>query len=324
MSLTQPSAPLCIVIDLDGTIIGDITPQIMTFELGKSLKQAHVKNIFDLRDLKAKLKSGLLRPYFDTFIKTITYSKPTVEFFVYTASEKSWAELVIKCIEQVIGIKFNRPIFSRGFCVLQDREYKKSIKYIKPAIAKCLKKKYGVSFGKNELASNILLIDNNNVYSNSDAKNLLVCPTYNYRIPENVVANIKLDIFKQHAMVITAVLRRHIPLSQTTNYNHFQRDFYTYYLNYLTTSTKKNSHYSQDKFWMHMRDIIMSHNVKMFDEYTVKYITNSLRQRMPITSANTPASPSIISRLLPGSQSQLVTSLPAKGHRVDALKRTFF
>lgn len=297
------STPLCIVIDLDGTIIGDITPQIMTFELGKSLKQAHVKNIFDLQDLKAKLKAGLLRPHFETFMRNVSYNKPTVEFFVYTASEKSWAELVIKCIEKVIGIKFNRPILSRGFCVLQDREYKKSIKYIKPTIAKCLKKKYGVAFGKAELTNNILVIDNNNVYSSNDAKNLIICPTYNYRIPENVVANIKLDTFKQHALMITTVMRRHIPLSNTTNYNHFQRDFYTYYLNYLTTATKKNSQYAQDKFWLHMRDIILSHGVTLFDDHTIRYINNTLRQRMPGTIAiqPTPASnPSILSRLLPG------------------------
>lgn len=278
--------PLCIVIDLDGTIIGDISPQIMTFDIAKSLKQASVKGIFDKKDLKSKLRAGLLRPHFETFIKSITHNKPTVEFFLYTASEKSWAELVVKCIEDLIGVKFNRPLFCRNYCVLQDKDYKKSIAYIRPTILKCLKKKYGMTFSKRELHYNTLLIDNNNVYTPNDTKHLLMCPTYNYRIPENVVANIKIETFKRHYLTIISVLRRYIPMSNTSDYNHFQRDFYTYYLDFLVNSTKRNSKYSHDKFWLHLRDVLLTHNVRVFDESTMKYILNSMRQRLSLNVSN--------------------------------------
>lgn len=275
------STPLIVIVDLDGTLIGDITPQIMTFDLAKNFKLAGYKFHHDLSDLRSKLKAGLVRPFFDTFMKSLSQYLP-VEFFIYTASEKSWAELVIKNIEAIYKIKFNRPIFARQYCVFseKDREYKKSLGAIRPFILKFLKKKYGVPFTKQDLHNRVIVIDNTNVYHQNDQKNLLLCPTYNYRVSENIAANVKHDFYKTHYLLINNTLRKYMHLTTSSDYNIFQKEFYTYYLTYIDTQMKHNARYIQDKFWLYLKDIIITHGIRKFDETSIRYIYASLRSKL--------------------------------------------
>lgn len=284
------TTPLIIVIDLDGTIIGDITPQIMTFDLVKNFKLAGYKLTHDIADLRSKLKSGLVRPYFETFINSLSQFIP-VEFFIYTASEKTWAELVIKNIEASYNIKFNRPIFARQYCIYneKEREYKKSLSLIRPSIIRFLKKKYHVSFTKQDLQKNFMIVDNTNVYHSNDQKKLLLCPTYNYRVPENVITYIKEEQYRKHYMLINNTLNRYLPLSHSSNYITFQKDFYKYYLSFLETQLSNNTRYSQDRFWLNLRDIIITKNIRKFDETSVRYIVNGIKSKMGLlTSSSTP------------------------------------
>lgn len=275
--------PLVIIIDLDGTIIGDITPQIMSFEVAKALKTSGAKVSYDTGDLKMKLGSGIIRPHFETFIKSLS-SVMNIEFFVYTASEKTWAELVIKSVEAVAGIKFNRPIFTRNYCIQQDREYKKGLGFVRSHILRALKKKYGVLFTSKDLTSNMLIVDNNNVYARADYKHLVLCPTYSFRVPENVVANINIDMFKKYHSVVNSILKKYIHLSGTSDYHQFEKEFYSYYVDVLASQPKQATKYSTDRFWLHLRDIIINHKMNSFDESSVKYINTLLRQRLGIVS----------------------------------------
>lgn len=288
MAITSASAsasasPLVIVLDLDGTIIGDITPQIISFDLAKALKAAGAKHIHDTSDFKSKLKSGLVRPFFDSFIKSLNASHIPYEFYIYTASEKTWAEHVVKHIESAYNIKFNRPIFARQYCIydVKDREYKKSIALIRPTLLRALKKKYSVTFSKQDIANNLIVIDNNNVYHPSDHRSLLVCSTYNFRVPENVVSYIKPDTYRVYYQSIHSVLKKYIPnLTLTSDYYTFQKEFYTYYVSYIETQLRNNNKYIQDKLWLYLKDIIVSNGIRSFDESSIKYITNTLRARL--------------------------------------------
>lgn len=324
--LTRSTLPLVIVIDLDGTIIGDITPQIITFELAKSLKTAGVKFVHDMSDLKLKLKSGIIRPYFDTFVKSLN-QMGNIEFFVYTASEKTWAEFIVKHIESATGIKINRPIFARNFCINHDREYKKGLSYIRASIAKALKKKYNIAFSSSDLLDNILIVDNNNVYPNGDNKHLILCPTYGYRVAENVVAHVNSEMFKQNHTLIYSVLQKYMPMSGTSDYNQFQREFYTYYLTLLTTNTKHNSRYVSDKFWLHLRDALLSHSITKFDEKSVKYIKTILHQRLG--NGNTIINPvaslqSQQSRKSQNNSNHAIYQRKKYSHRADRQNKTSF
>jgi hypothetical protein len=275
--MSSTTSPLIIIIDLDGTIIGDITPQIMTYDLVKNFKIAGYKFAHDLTDLRSKLKNGLVRPYFSDFITTISKTIP-VEFFVYTASEKSWAELVIKSIEVSHNIRFNRPIFSRQYCVYseKEKEYKKSLSLIRPSIIRFLKKKYHVSFTKQDLEKSTVIIDNTNVYHSNDQKHLLLCPTYNYKVPENIVSHLKQEQYKKHYMLINNTLNKYLTLSNTSNFTIFERDFYRYYLSFLESQSKNNARYIQDRFWLYLRDIIITKNIRKFDDVSLKYIRNKI------------------------------------------------
>ena len=73
----RPREPLIFIIDIDGTMIGDIKPQVMMYEMNIALKRVDKKiNVFNVKEFQNKLRSGIIRPYFSKFIKKITlYSK---------------------------------------------------------------------------------------------------------------------------------------------------------------------------------------------------------------------------------------------------------
>jgi hypothetical protein len=136
------------------------------------------------------------------------------------------------------------------------------------------------------MSSNILIIDNNNVYQPQEHKHLIVCPSYNFRVPENIVCNIKVNSFKTHHTLITSVLKKYIPINPTNDYNMFQKDFYLFYVTFLEQVIKNNMRYANDKFWLYLKDVIISQNIQRFDERNVKYIVNVLRHRLGSHSTN--------------------------------------
>lgn len=271
------SSTTVILIDLDGTIIGDISQQIMAFELWKNLKGSCSKYLFDVADFREKLKHGMIRPGFETFLKTMKHHFGNVDVFVYTASEKSWAEFVIKQIESVVGVKFNRPIFSRDSCVQHDREYKKSISFVKKQVMRCINKKYG---SNNTNVQSFLIIDNNNVYGSNDQKHLLLCPSYNYRIPENLAASIKQKCYEEHYQKINNVLRKYIqlPLTPSKDYMLFQKEFYTYYIYFINAIAKSNNKYATDNFWVLLKNLIITENIHVFNEKNIRMLNRHLRR----------------------------------------------
>lgn len=266
-----------ILIDLDGTIIGDISQQIMSFEIWKGLKNSCEKYIFDLANFRETLKNGMIRPGFDTFLKAMINHFGNIDVFIYTASEKTWAEFVIKQIEIVLGIKFNRPIFSREHCVQQEREYKKSISYVKKQMLRCLVKKYGQQRAH---VQSMLIIDNNNVYGSYDQKHLLLCPSYNYRIPENIPASIKQKCYEEHYQKINSILRKYIqtPLTPSRDFWLFQKEFYTYYTYFINAIVKSNSKYMKDNFWNLLKDIVITEDIRVFNEKNIRMLNKHLRR----------------------------------------------
>jgi len=77
--------------------------------------------------------------------------------FVYTASEKTWANKEIAIIEKQNNIKFNRPIFTRDNCIIdKNGMIKKSVNKIIPHLLKTMKVKKDYDISKK-----LLIIDNN-------------------------------------------------------------------------------------------------------------------------------------------------------------------
>lgn len=262
--------PLVVLLDIDGTLIGDITPQVIMYELKQRAKLPYNNKL-----LQEKLRNGIIRPNFKLFFNDLRAHG--IEFFIYTSSEKKWAEHIVKQIELSSDVKFNRPIFARNYCHVVNGDYKKSISAVKPAIIKTLKKKYD-GINSNSLKNMIMAIDNNTVYEGGDKKNLLLCDTYNYSIPENLPLTINKNVFeKNHSTVMNILLAYFPKLKVTSNYMKFEKQFYTEYVNTLSNTLKEKQHSVYDILFKTIRNFIIGKNISTFNENVVQYLNNKLQ-----------------------------------------------
>jgi hypothetical protein len=182
------------LLDLDGTLQGDIGPQVREYDLLKNINSRVLGNKirYNLQHLYKDMDSGLIRPHMVKAIRNITQQHKNVDFFVYTASSDEWGNYIVR---QIIKKYFEKDkcihtdiIFTRKHCVLSSSNnfvYKKSIEKIKPFIIKSLKDKYGKF-----LNPYVFLVDNNHVLLSEEKHNLIKCPTYEYKVVINPLRNI--------------------------------------------------------------------------------------------------------------------------------------
>lgn len=223
-----------LILDLDGTMIGDISPQICEYEINNKLSRAHV-----MKDLSA----GLLRPYLKKFL---TYMKTNhkAEFFVYTASTKDWAYQIVEIIEKVLGIEFNRPLFTRAD--IPTSGYK-SIKHIFPVLKQSLVEKgYSSSIDYLDVKRNCIFIDNNAVLEKEEAHVLMKCPTYEYISPLDVLRNTSdvnipksIDILRRHGYVSARFINRDLLKLRTEYYKCLSRKLATLTINHKIAKADK-------------------------------------------------------------------------------------
>lgn len=262
--------PLVFIIDVDGTLIGDVSPQLCVYDL----KQDRLPLKYSTKELSLKFDQGLLRPYFDAFYKNVKNRLPNAEFFVYTASEDRWGNFIVGAIEKHLGIRFNRPIFTRKHCFAVDRDFRKSFKHIEPAIHRALKKKYGKNLS---LANRVVLIDNREVYAPEDQKKLLLCPSYDCEYHENLPALLSEEAFQKHRPSFEAKLRKYYPsLPAMRSYVDFQCAFYEIYLQCL----KRQCSQRIDKFWFFLYRLMEFKNLKIFTPRAIEYMNRKLSKRL--------------------------------------------
>lgn len=280
MTNISAKLPLIIILDLDGTIIGNIMPQLMLNELCTELKKHNVSHSFKHKNIQDVLMNGLIRPYFIDCIKRLKEKLPHIEFFIYTASEKEWGTFVIQQIEKVTKIKFNKPIFTRKDCILRDGDISKSIHHITPAIYKTLKRSYP-QISLQNIFSQTIVIDNNHVYPDSKEKNkVLLCPTYDYYYVESIPSYITLNEFNKHAKIITDICNKHYDINIYQSYSYFQYEFFRLFVEQFKSVEQKNSEYLKDMFYKRLYKVLIYVFTKKgftsFDEKVVEYIKRQL------------------------------------------------
>jgi hypothetical protein len=260
---------LALILDIDGTLIGNIVPQILLYDL----KTNRLPIKFSNKDLFDRFDHGLARPYFDTFLKQLRARIHNIEIFIYTAGEDKWGLFIANQIERYYSIKINRPIFTRKYCILKDNTIRKSITKITPYIKRNLERRYGKL--KN-IKDHILVIDNSRVFDQEDYKHLIVCPTYKYTYIENLPALVNEYTFMRNKSLIEESLIRMFPNMQNytiNTYKDFEKVFYTYYLRYLES---KNN----DKFWFYLSKLLELKNITNFNPKVVSYINRKLSKRL--------------------------------------------
>lgn len=280
--------PLIIILDVDGTLIGDIRQQVIVYELHQAIKQVNKKfNLMNMKELQYKLRAGgIIRPYFQRFVRKIKETYTNVEFFIYTASEKNWANFLIPQIEKATGIKFNRPIFTREQCTFDvSGGFRKHMKIVLPMIVKSLKKKYH-TLTLDALENRVMMIDNHkNVFDDHDQRLVLSCPTYDYKFAENIPAMLTPKSFDAYKNIVLQTLSSHVAsISSSTNFLVFQHIFYTFYVSLLSNLHQYNHKQLEDRFFAKLANLM---HLKKFEAFSPKVI-NYLFVKTNFSMKNTP------------------------------------
>jgi len=286
--------PYVFILDLDGTIIGDCSYQCEIYNIQEIIRKNLIYKKSEMNKIElgaiAKHKticdkslnecynscSKLIRPFFGFFINKMKKIYPNSHFFVYTASDKSWAIKEINIIEKHYKIKFNRPIFTRDNCIIdQSGNIKKSINKILPLILKSIKapKNYNI---KNHL----LIIDNNPTFI--DYKdNFLICPTYNYikfhnlwdNIPQNYHKIEELKHFVSKLISSKKIYGKH----HNSNAQILEKIHKWLYKKYKRVNNY-NAIYESDTFWKDLATTINQNNIQMFNKNILQALQKSIKK----------------------------------------------
>lgn len=255
IKMTSVQTPHVILIDLDGTIQGDVAPQLREYNLLRNLKlkistkKSHINDYI----------KGLLRPYFIDFIRLIKSKYDNkVELFIYTASDKTWAHYIVPIIESIIGFKFNRPIFTRDHCLIGRDDKVKSIKYVKSSVIKTLQAKHGkIVINERTLEDKIVLIDNNYVLAQSQY--LVKCPTYDKAVFLNILRNIPKNVIETRYSEICRYLLGVDCSSEWEFMKLVYDDAFKKFIYY----ENKNTRYEKDKYWKKVIHVFVKHEFNM-------------------------------------------------------------
>lgn len=242
------------IIDLDETIIGNCIYQSQLWNIAR----AYNSNVNKLLLPYYKEPSKLLRPFFIYFIKKMQeLYGDNVYFYIYTASTYEWANTEIKLIEKANNIKFNRPIFTRNDCIKPKKSsfWIKSIDKIKSRIKI-----------KN---ADYIIIDDSNVYS--DNNNLqLFCRPYQYKAFCNISSHIPIKTIPDFCKgLICPFIISNDEIDDITNIKMYK---------WLYKKCKKieisNNKYKNDKFWLHLANVIEKNKITDFTEDVIKQLTS--------------------------------------------------
>lgn len=284
------SLPIVFVLDWDGTIVGKVDFQSQAFSLAQSLRKQGLRP----KPLPSVIqafspKSKLVRPGIASFMHGMEkfYHNQPVYFFIFTASEKSWATYEINLVEKQFGIRFMRPIFTREDCVVdQGGQYRKSLMKIFPRICRAISKTRPLSTQEKTqiLENNLIVIDNNAVYTDRPDK-LLLCPDYNYSVFENLVDIIPDDAHAHpivNQMIYSLVNSGHVcPIPrQSSDFMKEITHTYTWLASRCKEITQANRLYENDDFWKHLRKLIVQNGLKKFTPSIIKQLQEATWRRL--------------------------------------------
>lgn len=262
------NVPFVVLLDLDGTLIGNIAPQIGTYHLHGALKAKGVRSgCLCGKVLQDTLRSGVVRPYVAQFVRAVHKAVPDAMFFVYTASEKRWANFIVTHVEKAIGVKFARPIFTRSDCTTDARtgEIKKCVGSVLEKIVKALARKDPRAYGSlraEDLAHRWMMVDNTtSVFDAAELSNVVPCPTYAFEHTENVLGGLSPGTCERNRDVIVDLMRRqgllNAAIRRVDDWASLQVAFYTAYARRVAELRGSNaSQRARDTFFMDLARVL--------------------------------------------------------------------
>lgn len=272
--------PFIVILDWDNTIVGKVEYQSQKYSLEQHYKKFGLKVKKNSKVPKAFNKdSKLVRPYFFNFITELTdYFQGNIYFFIYTASERKWANTEISWLEKSHGIKFQRPIFTRDDCIVdKSGSYRKSISNIFPRMLRSMGLTKISKEQKTELLHQRLLIIDNNAVFNDMKEHLLICPDYNFMVFENLLEDIPLSYLqnpniRQH---ILSLINMGLVCPFFGKNDDINQQMYKKY-EWLAIKCKhisENNTYSiKDIFFKYLTGLIVKNNLKIFTPNVIKQL----------------------------------------------------
>ena len=275
--------PYIFIFDWDGTIAGKVDFQSHQYSLHNTMKKHGFKPLKQHPIPPAFYPNAkLIRPGFASFVKAIKKIYPDAQFFIYTASEKQWANQEIAWTEKTHDIKFNRPLFTREDCTVDAvGNNRKSIARVFPRIMKSISKEYPLTGAQRQhvLEHNLLVIDNNAVYTDRTDK-LLLCPDYNYAVFENLLHGIPLDA-RKHPIVqqqLLTLINNGYLCTMPNDADDGMRSLAKQY-HWLATKCKAlsdiNGSYEHDDFWKFLKQAITQNQIKVFSPSIIRQLQDA-------------------------------------------------
>lgn len=250
--------PVIFLLDLDGTLQGDVSPQLREYELLHKVNSKinnNKKIRYNTKMLFKDMQNGLIRPHMKEALHEIKAKHKNVEFFIYTASSDEWAKFLLPKIISFGSLEniINKPFFTRSHCLPDGR---KSILKLKPAIIKSLGKY------KNATFKHIYLVDNNFVLNIPEMDKLLYCPSYNYKALNCPLRNIDENNLNKYHNVIS----NHLFNLNTTHRLHLLKIYYDRaFKEYVDTETSNKS-YESDKYWYKFNTVLKKNSLTTDDD----------------------------------------------------------
>lgn len=287
------SLPIVFVLDWDQTVIGDCRFQVQQYTLHNTLRKHGFKPIRTHQVPPAFFPNAkLVRPNFCSFVKAMLkyYGANNVFFFVYTASERNWANTEIPWVEKTCGIRFMRPIFTRDDCVIDSvGNIRKNISRVFPRMIRAIQKVwsdagYKHAFSSKErvaiLEKQVMIIDNKAVYLDRPDK-LLLCPDYDYAIYENLLASIPPEA-RVHPVIQQTLLALindgmlcPLPSGNEDGMRALTRQY-----EWLAAKCKSiidvNKAYENDNFFKYLRNLIIQNGLKTFTPSVIKQLQEAI------------------------------------------------
>lgn len=257
---------ISVFVDIDGTLIGNIIPFIIIWEL---IQIYCPKNLSKLRSMIIyHLRQGILRRGFADFAYALRQRFPDVYFFIFTASETKWASFLVPCIEEAMNFKFERPIFSRQHCPTMI----KSINKIMPNVIRSIKKRNPDVIKKDHFS---ILIDNSNVIHKCEKDKWIEMKTYDYCYYPDILSFLDEHIIVNHYNDILEILKKYNFMNNVMYINNYTSFRIQYYLS-LSTNIRMHSNYIQDDEWFKLEQVMTK---VTYDDQYVKNINRKLKKR---------------------------------------------
>lgn len=275
--------PYIVILDWDGTVAGRVDYQSYRHSLEQYYKQNGVKLKSDNKTVPKAFtrESYLIRRGLVKFIEELkAHFNGNIYFFIYTASERVWANREIQWVEKAYNIKFQRPIFTRDDCInVMGSGYKKTIAKIYPRVLRSIgKTRLTKSQKAYILEKHFMIIDNNAVYTDMQ-QHLLLCPHYDFMVFENIIEDIP-DAHLQHPSVsgyIDMLVTQGIvcPVFKSNDVNKMMAEKYKWFATKCRQISAENKKYVNDTFFKKLKKLIIQNNVLAFTPSIIKQLQAS-------------------------------------------------